>query len=200
MPWKWWVPKALKLTLPEWFVYCTTAYSPIAISLGSYMDKAVGRRACTRKFFTHNVSVLSRWCLGLVSVLSRWCLGLGLSVAWVMSRQCGGMSGWCLGNVSVLSFLAWAMCRELRGDVSVMSGSCLGHVSVVSRSRLGLVSVMSRSWFGVVWVMSRAVRGDVGMMSLCCIRNVSGMTRQCLADALEVMSRNLSCDGVFVLL
>ena len=33
--------------------------SPIAISFGSYMDKAVGRRACTRKFFTHNVSVLS---------------------------------------------------------------------------------------------------------------------------------------------
>ena len=35
-------------------------YSPIAISLGSYMDKAAGRRACTGKKFTQDVSVLSR--------------------------------------------------------------------------------------------------------------------------------------------
>ena len=34
--------------------------SPIAISLGSYMDKAAGRRACTGKKITQDVSVLSR--------------------------------------------------------------------------------------------------------------------------------------------
>ena len=34
--------------------------SPIAISLGSYMDKAAGRRPCTGKKFTQDVSVLSR--------------------------------------------------------------------------------------------------------------------------------------------
>ena len=51
-------------------------YSPIAISLGSYMDKAAGRRACTGKKFTQDVLVLSRSCLGRVSVLSRSCLGL----------------------------------------------------------------------------------------------------------------------------
>ena len=56
--------------------------SPIAISLGSYMDKAAGRRACTGKNFTQDVSVLSRSCLGRVSVLSRSCLGLVL----VLSR------------------------------------------------------------------------------------------------------------------
>ena len=46
-------------------------FSPIAISLGSYMDKAAGRRPCTGKIFTQDVSVLSRSCLGHVSVLSR---------------------------------------------------------------------------------------------------------------------------------
>ena len=51
-------------------------YSPIAISLGSYMDKAAGRRACTRKKITQDVSVLSRSCLGDVSVMSHSCLGL----------------------------------------------------------------------------------------------------------------------------
>ena len=50
--------------------------SPIAISLGSYMDKAAGRRACTGKKITQDVSVLSRSCLGDVSVMSRSCLGL----------------------------------------------------------------------------------------------------------------------------
>ena len=35
-------------------------FSPIAISLGSYMDKAAGRRPCTGKKFTQDVSVLSR--------------------------------------------------------------------------------------------------------------------------------------------
>ena len=35
-------------------------FSPIAISLGSYMDKAAGRRACTGKKITQDVSVLSR--------------------------------------------------------------------------------------------------------------------------------------------
>ena len=35
-------------------------FSPIAISLGSYMDKAAGRRPCTGKKFTKDVSVLSR--------------------------------------------------------------------------------------------------------------------------------------------
>ena len=75
--------------------------SPIAISLGSYMDKAAGRRACTGKKFTQDVSVVSRSCLGLVSVVSWSCLGLVL----VMSRCCFG-------------------------DVMVMSRSCLGLVSV----------------------------------------------------------------------
>ena len=58
-------------------------FSPIAISFGSYMDKAVGRRACTRKFFTQClglVSVMSQSCLGLVAVMSRSWFG----VAWVM--------------------------------------------------------------------------------------------------------------------
>ena len=68
------------------------ANSPIAISLGSYMDKAAGRRPCTGKNFTQDVSVLSRSCLGLVSVMSRSCLG---HVS-VVSRS-------CLGLVSVLS-------------------------------------------------------------------------------------------------
>ncbi len=36
------------------------SFSPIAISLGSYMDKAAGRRPCTGKKFTQDVSVLSR--------------------------------------------------------------------------------------------------------------------------------------------
>ena len=101
-------------------------YSPIAISSGSYMDKAAGRRPCTGKIFTQDVSVLSRSCLGLVSVMSRSCLGR----VSVMSRS-------CLGLVSVMS-------RSCLGRVSVMSRSCLGHVSVVSRSCLGHVSVLSR--------------------------------------------------------
>ena len=62
-------------------------FSPIAISLGSYMDKAAGRRACTGKKFTRmsrsclgdvlslsflgDVSVLLWCCLGLVSAMSR---------------------------------------------------------------------------------------------------------------------------------
>ena len=49
----------------------TAIFSPIAISLGSYMDKAAGRSPCTGKIFTQDVSVLSRSCLGHVSVLSR---------------------------------------------------------------------------------------------------------------------------------
>ena len=44
------------------------SYSPIAISLGSYMDKAAGRRPCPGK----NSPI---GCLGLVSVMSRSCLG-----------------------------------------------------------------------------------------------------------------------------
>ena len=43
-------------------------FSPIAISLGCYMDKEVGGGACTRKVFTQDV--LS--CLGVASVMSRW--------------------------------------------------------------------------------------------------------------------------------
>ena len=111
--------------------------SPIAISLGSYMDKAAGRRPCTGNIFTQDVSVLSRSCLGHVSVLSRWCLG---HVS-VVSRTCLGLvsvlSRWCLGHVSVVS-------RSCLGHVSVMSRSCLGDVSVMSRSCLGHVSVLSR--------------------------------------------------------
>ena len=60
-----------------------TINSPIAISLGSYMDKAAGRRACTGKKSLRmsrsclgDVSVMSRSCLGVVLVMSRWCLGL----------------------------------------------------------------------------------------------------------------------------
>ena len=94
---------------PVWW----SRFSPIAISLGSYMDKAAGRRACTGKNITEDVSVLSRSCLGLVSVVSWSCLGL----VSVMSRCCFG-------------------------DVSVMSRSCLGLVSVLSLSFFGDVSVL----------------------------------------------------------
>ena len=44
--------------LSDFDLFCS--YFPIAISLGSYMDKAAGRRACTGKKFTQDVSVLSR--------------------------------------------------------------------------------------------------------------------------------------------
>ena len=44
------------------------SFSPIAISLGSYMDKAAGRRACTGKKKSLR---MSRSCLGDVSVMSR---------------------------------------------------------------------------------------------------------------------------------
>ena len=98
-----------------------THFSPIAISLGSYMDKAAGRRACTGKKFTRDVSVLSRWCLGDVFVMSRSCLGLVL----VLSLS-------CLGDVSVLFW--WCLC-----DVSVMSRSCLGLFLVMSRCCSGVV-------------------------------------------------------------
>lgn len=47
-------------------------FSPIAISLGCYMDKEVGGGACTRKVFTQDVLVLARSCLGVASVMSRW--------------------------------------------------------------------------------------------------------------------------------
>ena len=66
--------------------------SPIAISLGSYMDKAAGRRACTGKKFTQDVSVLSRSCLGRVSVLSLSFFGDVSVLFWC-----------CLGLVSVMS-------------------------------------------------------------------------------------------------
>ena len=52
--------------------------SSIAISLGSYMDKAVGRRACTRKNVRKDVSALSGRYLGVVSVISRSCFGVAL--------------------------------------------------------------------------------------------------------------------------
>ena len=52
--------------------------SSIAISLGSYMDKAVGRRACTRKNVRKDVSALSGRYLGIVSVISRSCFGVAL--------------------------------------------------------------------------------------------------------------------------
>ena len=42
------------------FVFLCLCFSPIGISLGSYMDKAAGRRACTGKNITQDVSVLSR--------------------------------------------------------------------------------------------------------------------------------------------
>ena len=105
------------------------ANSPIAISLGSYMDKAAGRRACTSKNFTQDVSVLSRCCFGVVSVLSRWCLGVVL----VMSRS-------CLGRVSVLSL-------SFLGDVSAFFWRCFCDVSV------GRISVLSLSFFGDVSVL-----------------------------------------------
>ena len=38
------------------FLFPRTFCSPIAISLGSYMDRAVGCRACTRKNVTKDVS------------------------------------------------------------------------------------------------------------------------------------------------
>ena len=171
MPWKWWVPKALKLTLPEWFVYCTTAYSPIAISLGSYMDKAVGRRACTRKFFTHNVSVLSRWCLGLVSVLSRWCLGLGL----VLLGWCLGSVGGCLDDVSVMSRSCRFWLGRCPGNGVVTSLSCLGHVWVMSRSCLGLVSVSSRWCLGLGLVWLEWCLGQCAGMSGWCLCVVSAV-------------------------
>ena len=94
--------------------------APIAISLGSYMDKAAGRRACTGKKNTQDVSVLS------LSFL-------------VMSRRCFGdvsvMSRCCFGDVSVIS-------RCCFGDVSVIARSGLGRVSVLSLSFLGEVSVL----------------------------------------------------------
>ena len=93
--------------------------SPIAISLGSYMDKAAGRRACTGKQFTQDVSV----CLGDVSVMSRSCLG-----------RVSVLSLSFFGDVSVLFWCCL-------GLVSVMSRCCFGDVSVMSRSCLGLVSV-----------------------------------------------------------
>ena len=102
-------------------------YSPIAISSGSYMDKAAGRRACTGKKITQDVSVMSRSCLGRVSVLS-------LSF---------------FGDVSVLF---WC-CLGLHGDVSVMSRSCLDVVLVMSRSCLGRVSVLSLSFLDDVSVL-----------------------------------------------
>ena len=43
-----------------------------AIRLECYIAEEVGRRACTRKIFTRDVSVLSRSCLGDVLV-SQWC-------------------------------------------------------------------------------------------------------------------------------
>ena len=48
------------------------------------MDKAAGRRACTEKNFTQDVSVLSRSYLGLVSVFFLCCLGVVLLFFWVV--------------------------------------------------------------------------------------------------------------------
>ena len=94
--------------------------SPIAISLGSYINKAAGCRACTGKKITQDVSVLSRSFL----VMSRCCFG-DVSV----------MSRCCFGDVSVMS-------RCCFGDVSVIARSGLGRVSVLSLSFLGKVSVL----------------------------------------------------------
>ena len=125
---------------------CHLLSSPIAISLGSYMDKAAGRRACTGKKFTQDVSVLSRSCLGRVSVLSRSCLGLVL----VLSRCCFGdvsvMSRSCLGRVSVLSL-------SFFGDVSVLFWCCFVVFLVVFWGSFSDVLVTSRACFGEVSVM-----------------------------------------------
>ena len=160
-------------------------FSPIAISLGSYMDKAAGRRACTGKKITQDVSVLSRWCLGDVSVMSRSCLGHVSVFFWVMSRC------WCcLGLVSVMS-------RSCLGDVSVMSRSCLGGVSVMSLSffgwclGVGVVSVLSRWCLGDVSVMSRSCLGHVSVffwvISRLCFVCVSWMIRWYLGDVSVIL-------------
>ena len=107
---------------------CFYGCSPIAISLGSYMDKAAGAAHAPEKKFTQDVSVLSRSCLGLVSVF----FGDVSVLFWC-----------CLGLVS-------AMSRCCFGDVSVMSRCCFGDVSVIPRSGLGRVSVLSLSFFGDV--------------------------------------------------
>ena len=80
-------------------------YFPIVISLGSFMDKAAGCRACTEKKFHPG-------CLGVVSVVSRSYLGLVSAVSWS-----------CLRLVSVMSQCCF-------GDISDMSGSCFDLISV----------------------------------------------------------------------
>ena len=75
--------------------------SPIAISLGSYMDKAAGRRACTGKIFTQDVSVVSRSCLGVVLVL--FCCFL--VVFWGSFSDVLVTSRACFGEVSVMMIM-----------------------------------------------------------------------------------------------
>ena len=103
---------------------CFYGCSPIAISLGSYMDKAAGAAHAPEK----NSPRMSRSCLGRVSVF----FGDVSVLFWC-----------CLGLVS-------AMSRCCFGDVSVMSRCCFGDVSVIPRSGPGRVSVLSLSFFGDV--------------------------------------------------
>ena len=77
-------------------------YSLIAISLGSYMDKAAGRRACAGKIFTQDVSVVSRSCLGRVSVLFWCCFVVFLVVFWGSFSDVLVTSRACFGEISVM--------------------------------------------------------------------------------------------------
>ena len=79
------------------------------------MDKAVGRRKCTRKKLTQDVSVVPRSCLGDVSVVS------------VMCRS-------CLGDVSVVS-----RCFFGGASVLVLFWRCFADVSGMFGGRLGFV-------------------------------------------------------------
>ena len=136
--------------------------SPIAISLGSYMDKAAGRRACTGKKFTQDVSVLSRSCLGLVSVVSWSCLGDVSVLFW-----------WCLGHVSVV--FRSCLCFFL-----VMSRCCFGVVLLffwwcfgIFQWCVGDVSGMFRWSLHDVWWWCCDVYDDEWVMAWCCLVDVA---------------------------
>ena len=119
-------------------------------------------------------------CLGLVAlVMSRSWFG----VAWVMSRQCGGMSGWCLcGFVSAVCQgwhgNAWLMLSDLVGDVSksVLWWWCLRVALVMYRWRLRLrdVSVVFEWRYSDVSVMLWWYLGPEGRLD-----DVSVMSRSC---------------------
>ena len=93
--------------------------SPIAISLGSYVDKAAGRRACTGKIFTQDVSVVSRSCLGVVLVL--FCCFFGGVL---------GIFQWCVGDVS--GMFRWSLRNDdYDDDEWVMASCCVVDVAVL---------------------------------------------------------------------